>query len=334
VFRGGSFWRPTEHAALKDVSFAVERGKMLAIVGESGSGKSTIARLILRLMAPTEGEVWLGGENVLAKEPNRPSVDYRRRVQMIFQDPFGSLNPARTVAHHLERPLRIHGLAADATEARAKAKELLHTVGLEPAEDFLERFPHELSGGQRQRVAIARALAPEPEVIVADEPTSMLDVSLRMGILNLLDRLKTQRKIAFLFITHDVASARYLADDMLVMYAGQAVEHGPAESVVGHARHPYTRLLLASVPDPARRFLRDGGTDGGPVSLPMVPNAVAGADREGGGGCPFLARCAHRTAPCASALPERRLVSSDHWVRCHHRETLEFRSNFEPETRA
>jgi ABC-type glutathione transport system ATPase component len=219
----------------------------VALVGESGSGKSTIARLLLRLTGADAGEIRLDGVDVLARE-RRASLAYRARVQMIFQDPFGSLNPVHGVAHHLVRPLLRHRRCAPG-EARRGALELLRTVGLEPAEEFLERRPHELSGGQRQRVAIARALAVEPDVLIADEPTSMLDVSIRVGILNLLARLKRERGLAILLITHDLASARYLADRVLVLYRGQVVEDGPTDDVVERPRHPYTQALLAAVAD-------------------------------------------------------------------------------------
>src|SRR3954466_9901969 len=168
---------------------------------------------------------------------------------MIFQDPFGSLNPVKTIRHHVERPLRIHGVVPHA-QIEARVHELLQTVGLVPPEQMAKKYPHELSGGQRQRVAIARTLAVEPVVLLADEPTSMLDVSIRIGILNLMLKLKEERGIAFLYVTHDLASARYVADDILVMYAGQIVEQGPIENVLAEPLHPYTQLLLSAVPDP------------------------------------------------------------------------------------
>ncbi|HMB70989.1 MAG TPA: ATP-binding cassette domain-containing protein, partial [bacterium] len=234
--------------AVEDVSFRVGRGEAVALVGESGSGKSTIARLLLRLDRPDRGEIRLAGTDVLAGEPRRASRDYRSRVQMVFQDPFGSLNPVHSVAHHLVRPLLRHDRLGGGAP-RDRILELLRTVGLEPAEEFVDRRPDELSGGQRQRVAIARALAAEPEVLVADEPTSMLDVSIRMGILNLLDRLRKERGLAILLITHDLAAARYLADRILVLFRGRIVEAAPAASLVEAPRHPYTRLLLDSIAD-------------------------------------------------------------------------------------
>jgi peptide/nickel transport system ATP-binding protein len=232
--------------AVDDVSFTLRTGTITALVGESGSGKSTVARILARLHDATSGSVFYAGKDVL----DRCDVQlYRSRVQMIFQDPFDSLNPVRTIEHHLERPVRIHSVVPK-REVTPRVHELLRTVGLVPPEKYAAKYPHELSGGQRQRVAIARALAVNPEVILADEPISMLDVSIRIGILNLMLQLKHEFGIAFLYITHDIASARYVADDVLVMYAGQIVEQGPTDSVLLEPLHPYTRLLLSAVPHP------------------------------------------------------------------------------------
>jgi peptide/nickel transport system ATP-binding protein len=232
--------------AVDDVSFTLRSGTITALVGESGSGKSTIARVLARLHEPTSGSVIYDGKDVLKGCDVRL---YRSRVQMIFQDPFDSLNPVRTIAHHLERPLRIHRVVPR-SEVKERVRELLRTVGLVPPDKYAAKYPHELSGGQRQRVSIARALAVEPSVILADEPISMLDVSIRIGILNLMLDLKELRDIAFLYITHDIASARYVADEVLVMYAGQIVEHGPTDAVLHEPLHAYTRLLLSAVPHP------------------------------------------------------------------------------------
>jgi peptide/nickel transport system ATP-binding protein len=231
---------------LDGVSFQIDRGEALALVGESGSGKSTVARAILRLAQPDAGEIRLDGEDVLAREPRGASLAYRARVQLVFQDPFGSLNPIHTVAHHLARPLLRHRRATRET-VRARSLDLLATVGLEPAEEFLDRRPFELSGGQRQRVAIARALAVEPELLVADEPTSMLDVSIRSGVLALLAQLKRTRGLAILLITHDLAAARLLADRIAVLHRGTIVEEGPTRAVIDAPAHPYTRALLGAI---------------------------------------------------------------------------------------
>jgi len=237
------------HAA-RAVSFALHPGRTLALVGESGSGKTTAARLIMREYRPDGGRLLFRGQPVEGSGDLRA---YRSAVQMVFQDPFSSLNPVHTVRHHLERPLRLHQPGLGRAERAAAAAEVLARVQLDPGL-ILPKYPHELSGGQRQRISIARALAVKPEVIVADEPTSMLDVSVRLGILNLLNDMKREMRLAVLYITHDIATARYVAEEIMVMYAGQIVEWGETESVLGDPQHPYTRLLLSAVPDPDRRF--------------------------------------------------------------------------------
>ncbi len=244
---GGALRRKQKLQAVEDVSFALRRGTITALVGESGSGKSTVARLLVSLFDPTAGTILLEGDDVTKISRRRDVRRHRAQVQMIFQDPFGSLNPVRSVRHHIERPLRIHHVVPR-SEVVQRVHDLLHTVGLSPPQKYAPKYPHELSGGQRQRVAIARALAVEPAVILADEPISMLDVSIRIGILNLMLDLKARRDIAFLYITHDIASARYVADEVLVMYAGQIVEQGPTDSVLLEPLHAYTRLLLSAVP--------------------------------------------------------------------------------------
>ena len=243
--RGGS----AVHAA-RSVSVALHPGRTVALVGESGSGKTTAARHIMREYRPDSGQLTFRGAPVEGTGDLRA---YRSAVQMVFQDPFSSLNPVHTIRHHLERPLRLHQPELSVAERTAAATEVLERVQLDPAL-ILPKYPHELSGGQRQRISIARALAVKPEVIVADEPTSMLDVSVRLGILNLLNDMKRQMRLAVLYITHDIATARYVAEEIMVMYAGQIVEWGETESVLSNPQHPYTRLLLSAVPDPDRRF--------------------------------------------------------------------------------
>jgi peptide/nickel transport system ATP-binding protein len=228
-------------------------------------------------------------------------------VQIIFQDPFGSLNPVKTVRHHVERPLRIHRVVPSG-QVEDRVHELLRTVGLVPPEDIAAKYPHELSGGQRQRVAIARALAVEPKVVLADEPISMLDVSIRIGILNLMQKLKEERGIAFLYVTHDLASARYVADDILVMYAGQIVEHGPVEEVLADPLHPYTRLLVSAVPDPATK------TDAQQVELRHGDASAAVDPAEG---CRFRARCPLAIEVCSQVTPQLVEARSRHTARCH-----------------
>jgi peptide/nickel transport system ATP-binding protein len=231
------------------VSFTLRPGVVTALVGESGSGKSTVARMLSRLYPPSSGTIVFGGEDVSDVRRKRAVLAYRAQVQMIFQDPFASLNPVKRIDHHLKRPLLIHGICSR-SEVDERVCDLLQRVGLVPPEEIAAKYPHQLSGGQRQRVAIARALAVEPSVILCDEPISMLDVSIRIGILNLILQLKRELQIAFLYITHDIASARYVADEVIVMYRGRIVEQGPTDAVLQAPQHAYTRLLLSAVPNP------------------------------------------------------------------------------------
>ena len=241
----------TVHAA-RAISFSLHAGRALALVGESGSGKTTCARMAMREYSPTTGQILYKGRPVEGAKADE-IARYRRSVQMIFQDPFASLNPAHTIAHHLQRPLKLHRPDIRGNQINATVRELLERVKLDP-DIVAPKYPHELSGGQRQRVNIARALAAQPEVIVADEPTSMLDVSVRLGVLNLLNEMKKEMNLGLLYITHDIATARYVADDIAVMYSGQIVEWGNTAKVIDNPLHPYTRLLLSAVPDPDVRF--------------------------------------------------------------------------------
>ena len=238
--------------AVDDVSFTLESGKTVALVGQSGSGKSTIAKMLMQLERPTRGEILLDGAPI--RRRGSGLHEYRHRVQMVFQDPFASLNPFHSVAHHLRRPLRLHQPVRTAVEMDAAIEALLERVRLTPAAQMMGKHPHELSGGQRQRVAIARALAPSPEMLVADEPLSMLDVSIRLGVLNLLAQLQREENLGVLYITHDLATARHFSDEILVMYKGQVVERGPADEVIINPQHPYTRRLAAAAPNPELRL--------------------------------------------------------------------------------
>lgn len=307
LFPVGNAFKPNYVHALNHVSLSVKRGEVAALVGESGSGKSTAARVLVRLYEPTSGEIFLNGENVLKKEPRKASLAYRRQVQMIFQDPFSSLSPNHPIGYQLERPVIIHKRARGRKQVREKVYELLETAGLTPPSDMVDKFPFELSGGQRQRVSIARALAVEPEIILADEPTSMLDVSIRMGVLNLIEKLKEENGIGFLYISHDLASARYIADRTMVMYAGHLVETGESLRMMDNPQHPYTQLLLSAVPNPkaglkTRKVQARG-------EIPSLVNPPPG--------CPFAPRCPKVMDVCRQIMPEKSTIETDHWLRCH-----------------
>ncbi|MGY5765063.1 ABC transporter ATP-binding protein [Brachybacterium sp. DNPG3] len=260
----------TKLEAVKQVDFDLEPGRTVALVGQSGSGKSTIAKLLSQLERPTSGSITLDGKPIGTR--GKALARYRDEVQMVFQDPFASLNPFHSIGHHIERPLLLHGKATR-KDVREKVCALLERVNLTPAEDYIDRKPHELSGGQRQRVAIARALAPEPSVLVADEPVSMLDVSIRLGVLNLLARLQREENLAMLYITHDLATARHFSDEILVMYKGEVVERGDADEVILNPQAEFTRKLLVAAPEPGNnpRFLAEARRRGVPMPDHLAP---------------------------------------------------------------
>ena len=304
---GGAFLNQTFLKALSGVSLQLTRGRALALVGESGSGKSTCARMLAGAYQPTAGTIRYRGQNIAGFGGQRMQ-QYRSQVQMVFQDPFGSLNPTQTIGYHLERPIRLHRPDLKGKAVEAEMLGLLESVGLKPAADYLKRRPHELSGGQRQRVAIARALSVQPDVLLADEPTSMLDVSVRLGILNLLEALKRDRQLAALYITHDIATARYFAEDTAVMYAGHLVEQGPSQQITDNPRHPYTQLLIESVPNPNRKI--ETGKARRAVDIPLWTRDSRG--------CPFVSRCPRATSICKEAMPGPTRVGDAHMVRCHN----------------
>jgi oligopeptide/dipeptide ABC transporter ATP-binding protein len=303
--RGGAFGGHARVQAVNDVSLDIARGEIFALVGESGSGKSTLGRLVVGLNEPDAGRITIGGH-----EPARrlATPGGRPLAQMVFQDPYSSLNPRKRIRHALAQPLLNHRICA-ATETEARSSHLLELMGLTPPADFLDRFPHELSGGQRQRVVLARALAAEPQVLVADEPVSSLDMSTRAQILGLLQALRREMGLAVLLITHDLAIVSKVADRVGVMYLGRLFEIGPVASVIAEPLHPYTRMLVSAVPltDPgaarARIPILMVGEPPSPVNLPT--------------GCYFHPRCPHAMAVCATTEPRWREVAPGHQVACH-----------------
>jgi peptide/nickel transport system ATP-binding protein len=311
--RGGGTLRAVDH-----VSFGLEKGETLALVGESGSGKSTVVRTLAQLERSSAGAVLLDGRP--AGRHGRALRAYRKRVQLIFQDPFASLNPMHTVRYHLARPLlRLHP-GSSRSRLDASIAELLGSVNLGPAAEVARKHPHELSGGQRQRVAIARALASSPDVLLADEPVSMLDVSIRLEILNLLDRLKRERNLALLYVTHDLATARHFSSQIMVMYRGEIVERGPADEVILRPSHPYTQLLASAAPDPGvpREQLAAARRAREVLRASVASAAGTAAERREllvGEGCRFRLRCPHAMDACASRPPDI-AVSADHHALC------------------
>ncbi len=295
----GPLARKARVHAVEAVSVSLDAGSVTALVGESGAGKTTVARMLAKITKPDAGEVLLDGRPAPSGRPR----SYAAQVQMIFQDPFASLNPVHRIRHHLVRPLRIHHIANG--DVDVAVAELLNRVALKPADNFTNKFPYELSGGQRQRVAIARALAVRPRVLLADEPVSMLDVSIRLGVLNLLADLRDREHLAILYVTHDIASARYLADTIVVMYAGQLVEAAPSDRLTDHPAHPYTQLLLSAAPDPDRVEPPKLAGRGAPPSLLAPPS-----------GCRFHPRCPYAMDICKRQVPPSFAVSSGHIAAC------------------
>ena len=305
TFSVGSFFGSRKVPAVKGVDLTIGPREVLGLVGESGSGKSTVARLVAQLYAPSGGTMRLGGEGVPAGLRGSALRAYRKRVQMIFQDPFSSLNTVYPVATIVGRPLLVHGLATR-RDARNKVKALLERCGLRPAERYLDKYPYELSGGERQRVGVARALAAEPELILADEPTSMLDVSIRLDIMNLLLDLKEQEGLSLLFITHDLAGAHYMSDRVAVMYAGRLMEVGPSTALIHAPKHPYTQLLKRAAPKP------ETGLTPEPIRVTgEVPDLSALPP-----GCPFEPRCAFAHDRCRERLPDLAAAAPGHTARC------------------
>ncbi len=298
--------RPLNYVrAVDDVSFTLKRGEVLAIVGESGCGKTTIARTLIGLEEPTRGEILFDGQMV-GQDQAISLKELRLHAQMIFQDPYESLNPRSTVYDIVSEPLEVHGLLKERAERKARVKAALEDAGLRPAEEYLQRYPHELSGGQRQRVVIASAMVLDPKLLIADEPVSMLDVSIRAEILNLLRELRQKRGVSLVFITHDLSTVAYFADRIAVMYLGRIVETGAAREVLANPQHPYTKALISVIPVPNPRLRRERlilqGETPNPIDLP--------------GGCRFHPRCPVAMERCKIEDPAYVEVGEQHYAAC------------------
>ncbi|MBC7331079.1 MAG: ABC transporter ATP-binding protein, partial [Synergistetes bacterium] len=298
--RGGIFIR-----AVDDVSFDIASGETLGLIGESGSGKTTVGRLLVRLLEPTEGRIFFDGEDITLLS-GKELRERRRKFQIIFQDPMASLCPHMKIGEAVRHPLVIHGIGTE-REQKNKVLKMLERMGLSPPDAFYDKYPHELSGGQRQRVVIARALILRPKFVVADEPLSMLDVSVRAKLLELMIELKRELNLTYLFITHDLSTAKYICDKIAVMYLGKIVEFGRLRDLYLYPAHPYTKALLSAIPVPDVKAKRGeillSGEIPNPIDLPS--------------GCRFHPRCPSAKEECLVKEPEMREVSSEHWVACH-----------------
>jgi peptide/nickel transport system ATP-binding protein len=291
--------------AVDDVSFSIDRSEVFTLAGESGCGKTTTGRLVTKLVPATSGKIFFNGQDITDVEGDRLRL-LRRKFQMVFQDPYASFSPRMSIGNAIGHPLLIHGLVKDEYKKRKKVLEMLERVGLTPGEQFIDIYPHQLSGGQRQRAAIARALILDPEFIVADEPVSMIDVSIRTTIIDLLMKLRKELKLTFLFITHDLAVAKYISDRIAIMYLGKIVELGDKNEIFSRPLHPYTQALLSAipVPDPERKRREVELKGEVPSAIDIPP------------GCRFHTRCKSPSKECLKTEPELVKVSPNHYVAC------------------
>lgn len=290
--------------AVDDINFALERGKTLGLVGESGCGKSTTGRAILRLLEPTSGEVIFNGEDIVGKDKAQMRL-LRREMQMIFQDPYASLDPRKTIMEIIGEPLKLQKLIVDKKQREDRVRELMQVVGL--ADRLVNTYPHELDGGRRQRIGIARALAMEPKLIVCDEPVSALDVSIQAQILNLMQELQEKMGLTYIFITHDLSVVNHFSNDIAVMYLGQLIEKAPAETLFENPSHPYTQALLSAIPVPSLKKKRERVILKGEITSPINPKP----------GCRFTARCPYATDRCRNEEAKLVEIEKSHFVACH-----------------
>jgi len=306
-FKVGGTWSRKRLHAVDNVNLCIRPREIVALAGESGSGKSTVARLLAQVYRPTGGDILYQGRSLASLHTRRQRLQYRSDVPMVFQDPFSSLNPAYRVSHGIMRGLKLHRRELNHAQRLEEAQRVVTAVGLHPASDILDRYPYELSGGQRQRIGFAQALAYRPKLILADEPVSMLDVSIRIGLLNVMVKLREEENVSILYITHDIASARYVSDRLIVMYAGHVVEGGPTETVLRNPKHPYTQLLLSAVPDPKAPLRVDVETGKGEPPRVVDPTP----------GCRFRWRCPLAMDECFTVTPLPRMLGPNHEAACH-----------------
>ncbi len=303
-FKVGGFGKTGILHASDNLNFSVNESEIVALVGESGSGKSTIARTLAGIYKPTTGEILFTGQNI----SSIGKKELRGNMPMVFQDPFASINPVYRVGHGIDRTLKLHRPELNKNQRKDAAVDLLEKVGLIPGVEIINRYPHELSGGQRQRLGFAQSLASKPKLILADEPVSMLDVSIRIGLLNLMRNLRDQEKVSILYITHDLASARYIADRMIVLYAGQIVEEGPSEDIVKNPKHPYTKLLMQTAPQSREQIANFGSNTNDMGEPPKVIDPKPG--------CRFSNRCPVAISKCQDEDPQLKSIDAFRKLSC------------------